>query len=288
MVRNCKEEYENKESILAAKLAEAEEKTASANVLLEDAQNRIRREVQRKNSYLGRQYMRRVSEKERETESRFLLSRTGYQLLFAISCVYGMMVTVFTALKSEEICADAITFLAGIKDRTITIISGIDFLADALASVSRFVPNPMARMIISGMMYVITTAGIYAAIFIVLSLPIKKYIRFFVKKQADEYTLFMAGISIAVSVFYGKEIKGMTGCNLIVIMILLFTGCMIVRGVLDMENSRIKKGIGFTVGILIGSMAGTAVIIKTVGIGGIIAVPIAMIILVATSQHSYR
>lgn len=135
-----------------------------------------------------------------------------------------------------------------------------------------------------GLLYFIITAVIYGILFIVISIPVRKYMRFFLKKQADEFTLFLLMFCIAIPVFFVSEIKTVMSLNLTIVMLILFSGCMTVRGILLMEDKKIRNGILGTAGALTGGFVVMILVARYAGIGGVIGMLIASVIIPATND----
>ena len=140
------------------------------------------------------------------------------------------------------------------------------------------------RVLLYGLLYFIITAAIYGILFIVISIPVRKYMRFFLKKQADEFTLFLLMVCIAIPVFFVSEIKAVISLNLAIVMLILFSGCMTVRGILLMDDKRIRNGILSTAGALAGGFVVMILVARYAGIGGVIGMLIASVIIPATND----
>lgn len=205
-------------------------------------------------------------------------------LLFTLTGLYGLLITLFTALKSETVCKDVNQFGRGLGNGAILFVTTVHKIASITATFTEAVPYMAIRVLLYGLLYFIITAAIYGILFIVISIPVRKYMRFFLKKQADEFTLFLLMVCIAIPVFFVREIKTVMSQNLAIVMLILFSGCMTVRGILLMEDKKIRNGILGTAGALTGGFVVMILVARYAGIGGVIGMLIASVIIPATND----
>lgn len=100
----------------------------------------------------------------------------------------------------------------------------------------------------------------------------RKYVKFFKDKQADEISVFVGIMALAITIFMDDTMKSILSINLICLMIIVFLGYTVARGVAQAENTVAKKKIVKCAGIMVG---GVVVAIEYFyGPIGIIALPI--------------
>ncbi len=71
--------------------------------------------------------------------------------------------------------------------------------------------------------------------------PIRKYIRFFLNKQADSITGAVALFSAATIIFMADSIKAVVKINLIAVWVILMTFYTAGRGVMQMEDKEERR-----------------------------------------------
>ena len=285
LVRNCKDEYSRKEERLKIREGKLETQIVSVSEKEKELDQLIRQEARNRTSSLQRRFEKETREMKRAYDRNFRRMRTIYGLLFGLACIYGIMVTILTAYKSEVICMDANLFVTGIGKSGIAFVSGVNGIAAFFAGIAAFIPFRAVGALLYGLIYALVTLGIYGGLILLIGFPVIRYLRFFFEKQADELSLFMVLLCITYPVFFGEEIKRMVSMNLVTVMLLLTVGCMAARGIWQMDNKEIRKNILLTVGGIIGTIASVILIIRAIGIGGLIGVPAGLLILNATDSR---
>lgn len=235
MVRNCKEKCSRKEAILEKKMAEADSKIVSARKMEQEVGLLIEEGVRLRTSSLKEQLDRKANKCKKDANRKFNRMRERYMTLFILSCLYGIIVTLFTAMRSEILCQDAELFFRTIGKGAVFFVTGVHRIAGFLAGVGENIPYPILSMLLFGIVYLLITVIIYGGLILLISYPLKRYLLFFREKQADEFTLFMFLLCAAVPVYFGNWIKWFVPINLIILMIVLVLLYLIFRGVMEAE-----------------------------------------------------
>lgn len=284
MARSCKEEISQKENILHEKMMQAEADISAARQKEAEIDSLIKDGVRRRTSWFKKEYERRNREMQIKANRKNKEFRDSCLLLFTLTGLYGLLITLFTALKSETVCKDVNQFGRGLGNGLILFMTVVHKMAVFTAKLTEGIPYMAIRVLLYGLLYFIITAVIYGILFIVISIPMRKYMGFFLKKQADEFTLFLLMVCIAIPVFFVSEIKTVMSLNLTIVMLILFSGCMTVRGILLMEDKKIRNGILGTAGALTGGFVVMILVARYAGIGGVIGMLIASVIIPATND----
>lgn len=206
-----------------------------------------------------------------ELNARYQAMVVGYRGMVYFTLFYSILTTIITAWKTEVFAKDVAAFIMAIKDGVITMGEWISALATFVARLGDMMPQEVVAMIV----YWILVIGVYGVIIGAIGWLVfvlgKKYIRFFKDKQADEISVFVGLITLAMAVFTSDLIKLILSINLVGLMIVMFVGYTIVRGIIQAENVEVKKNILKWAGIMIGCVAGAVAIGHFFGATGIIS-----------------
>ena len=230
----------------------------------------LERQYENNNSRMLHQHKRRMS----ELNAKYQAMVTGYRGMVYFTLFYSILTTIITAWKTEAFAKDVAAFIMAIKDGVILISGGISAVAVFVAGLGDMIPQEVVATIVHWILVV----GVYGAIIGVVGWLVfvlgKKYIRFFKDKQADEISVFVGLITLAMVVFASDLIKSILSINLVGLMIVVFVGYTIVRGIIQAENVEVKKNILKWSGIMVGCAAGVIAIGYFFGVIGLIAIPI--------------
>lgn len=140
------------------------------------------------------------------------LVKVGAVYGYAIAVMlYGIAVTVMTALRSERLVADGIAFATLIRDESIHLFGMASNLAESLSNVSGNIPNHLL-IAVSGILrvlsYVVVTGGVVVLLGFVLYRIGRFYYRFFWDKVSLVVTLTELILIVWGTDVIGKWIPG--------------------------------------------------------------------------------
>lgn len=149
----------------------------------------------------------------------------------------------------------------------------ISVAATYVAGLGDMIRHEMVAMIAHWILVIVVYAVSIGAIGLLFLLG-RKYIKFLKNKQADEISVFVGLMTLAIVVFSSDFIKSILSINLIGLMIVVFVGYTVIRGVIQTENTMAKKKILKYVGIVVGCIGGVVAIGHFIRVIGLIAIPI--------------
>ena len=232
------------------------------------------RQYENTNSRILQQHKDRMS----ELNTKYQAMVEGYRGMVYFTLFYSILTTIITALKTEAFFEDVVEFIMGIKDVVIIIDEWILVVATFVARLGDMIPQEIVSRIVHWVLFI----GIYCVIIGVIGGCVcilgRKYLVFFREKQNDEISVFAGLITLAIVVFASDIIKSILSINLIWLMIFVFMGYTIVRGIIQAENDDVKKNILKCVGLMGGCIATMVVIGHFFGAIGLIAVPIGIML----------
>lgn len=244
------------------------DKISSLEMKYDNNKFALERQYENDNSMMVHQHKKKMS----ELKTKYQTMVVGYRGMVYFILFYSILTTIITAWKTEVFAKDVATFIMTIKDGVITVGGWILAAAVFVARLGDMIPQEVTATIVHWIM----VSGVYGAIIGVVGWAVfvlgKKYIRFFKDKQADEISVFVGLITLAMGVFTSDLIKSILSINLVGLMIVMFVGYTVVRGIIQAENVEVKKNILKWTGITAGGIAGAIAVGHFFGAIGLIAI----------------
>lgn len=230
----------------------------------------LEHQYENNNSKMLRQHKKKMS----ELNAKYQAMVVGYRGMVYFTMFYSILTTIITAWKTETFAKDVAAFVMAIKDGVILIVGWISAAASFVAQLGDMIPQEVVATIVHWVLVVGVYGVIIGAIGWAVFILRKKYIQFFKDNQADEISVFVGLITLAIVIFASDLIKSILSINLISLMIIVFTGYTVVRGIIQAENVEVKKNILKWAGITVGCIAGVIAVGHFFGGIGLIAIPI--------------
>ena len=105
------------------------------------------------------------------------------------------------------------------------------------------------------------------------------------RKQADEISLFIGIVDLAVAVSMADEIKMLIPCNLILVMLTVFVAYTVIRGIIQTEYKEERNIILKWSAIVLGIIAALALVFRLFGYKGIGVIVFATILAALNRQN---
>ncbi len=228
----------------------------------------LEHQYENNNSKMLRQHKKKMS----ELNAKYQAMVVGYRGMVYFTMFYSILTTIITAWKTETFAKDVAAFVMAIKDGVILIVGWISAAASFVAQLGDMIPQEVVATIVHWILVVGVYGVIIGAIGWLIFVLGKKYARFFKDKQADEISVFVGLITLAMGVFTSDLIKSILSINLVGLMIVMFVGYTVVRGIIQAENVEVKKNILKWTGITAGGIAGAIAVGHFFGAIGLIAI----------------
>lgn len=218
MVLSVKEEYAQKERQLAQTQAAADR----ARVEAEATRSRQAEQVKEK---AAQAYSSQKEALEREYKGKTLLHKT-----FLVGCLlYGVLITVFTAVRSTRFRADFIEFFTGLWAGACWLSGAVWELGQAAAGLGDKIPQPAAAAVVHWLLLILVVGGIAVAVGVGLFWGIKILLDFYKADYADIGSLVAALIALAAAVFFAEPIRAVIPINLLLLLILVHIVYVLIR-----------------------------------------------------------
>ena len=218
MISSVKEEYSRKERELAQTQAEADQ----AKKDIEATRSRQKMLIQEKVTQV---YNARKAVLERKYRAK-----TGSYYSFLLGCLlYGLLTTVFTAVRSDRFVADFKDFFTGLW-AVVCWISGLVMqMGQAVAELGDKIQQPAVAITVHWMLLIVVVGGIGATLVVLFLWLSKKLLDFYKEDYADIESLTVFLISLAVAVFFAERIRIVIPLNLLLLLLLIHATYMGIR-----------------------------------------------------------
>ena len=221
--------------------------------------------------------------KNNKLQRKYKQLKAGYRGVVFVNLFYSIITTILTAIKTEVIGNDFKAFIKAICGAIQTLFLWSIDAGTFVAKLGDMIPNMVVGNIVHWMLLVIVSVGIVGGAGVLIFIVAKKYVKYFKEKQMDEISVYVGLLIFAFILFVADFIKSIVSINLIVVAIVIFVGYTVVRGIIQSENTEVKKQIIKRTTITVGGIGVFVVVVHFFGAIGIIAVTIGGLLAVSES-----
>lgn len=180
---------------------EANQKMETAKKLTNEAEN------------LKKQQQNVIEKSAKKLNDKF---KQQYLGIFYIICVYAVSVTIFTALKSERCTSDIQAFCATLQKGVLFYVRELSAFSMSLSDASTSIPQEIVKIIVYWLLYgIVWIVGIGVPLML-LFFGVKWLVGVYRNCCADEISILVILLSIAILVF-GVELMPMNWLCLLLI-----------------------------------------------------------------------
>lgn len=210
----------------------------------------------------------------------FKRDREKYFSILWISLAYSILVTLLMALQTEVLREEAMGFGKAVGGGVAAFFGAALKAAQFSAQVGNLIPNAIVSIVLYWLVLITVFAIIVGGVGVALFFAIRKYVRYFREKQADEATVFILLLDMAVVVFTGDIIKAVVSINLIGIFLGVYVAYTVIRAFAELEDKEQRnKILGYGV-IAVGCIAVVVLLVYVVGPVAIFALPVGVVVAV--------
>lgn len=217
-VSSVKREYEAKGRELDRRIGEAAKQSAS----LKSERQSISEDIEQRATA-------KYLEQKKELDRKFKAQTASYDSFLLGLLLYGVLTTVFTAVRSEAFVSDFKTFFMVIWQ---FIVNAFQLLLKGGQWVSQLgdkIPQPVVATIVHYLLLIVFVGGIAIGVGFLIFLGASKVFEFYTEDYADTMSLAVFLISIAVSVYFAEPIRAVIPINLLLLLILVHIVYMLIR-----------------------------------------------------------
>lgn len=220
-VSAVKEQYASKQAELERKIASAEYRERQASTLeanlSHQADTRAQKLAENKLKALQGEY----EAKKRSLDSEYKTLTVGYEGFLLGCLLYGVLVTLFTAVRSEAFISDFKTFFITIWHFIVWLVESLVSLGEWASQLGDMIPQPIIAFIVHWLLWILACIGLGIGIVILLLTGFFKWLEWFKENQADLVALSVFLVSLALIIFFAEVFKAFLPVNLLLLLLLV-------------------------------------------------------------------
>ena len=220
-VSAVKEQYANKQAELERKIASAEYRERQASTLeanlSHQADTRAQKLAENKLKALQGEY----EAKKRSLDSEYKTLTVGYEGFLLGCLLYGVLVTLFTAVRSEAFISDFKTFFITIWHFIVWLVESLVSLGEWASQLGDMIPQPIVAFIVHWLLWILACIGLGIVIVILVQTGFFKWLEWFKENQADLVALSVFLVSLALIIFFAEVFKAFLPVNLLLLLLLV-------------------------------------------------------------------
>ena len=217
-VSSVKREYEAKGRELDRRIGEAAKQSAS----LKSERQSISEDIEQRATA-------KYLDQKKELDRKFKAQTASYDSFLLGLLLYGVLTTVFTAVRSEAFVSDFKTFFMVIWQ---FIVNAFQLLLKGGQWASQLgdkIPQPVVATIVHYLLLIVFVGGIAIGVGFLIFLGASKVFEFYTEDYADTMSLAVFLISLAVSVYFAEPIRAVIPINLLLLLILVHIVYVLIR-----------------------------------------------------------
>lgn len=217
-VSSVKREYEAKGRELDRRIGEAAKQSAS----LKSERQSISEDIEQRATA-------KYLDQKKELDRKFKAQTASYDSFLLGLLLYGVLTTVFTAVRSETFVSDFKTFFMVIWQ---FIVNAFQLLLKGGQWASQLgdkIPQPVVATIVHYLLLIVFVGGIAIGVGFLIFLGASKVFEFYTEDYADTMSLAVFLISLAVSVYFAEPIRAVIPINLLLLLILVHIVYVLIR-----------------------------------------------------------
>ena len=168
-------------------------------------------------------------DQKKELDRKFKAQTASYDSFLLGLLLYGVLTTVFTAVRSEAFVSDFKTFFMVIWQ---FIVNAFQLLLKGGQWASQLgdkIPQPVVATIVHYLLLIVFVGGIAIGVGVLIFLGASKVFEFYTDDYADTLSLAVFLISLAVSVYFAEPIRAVIPINLLLLLILVHIVYVLIR-----------------------------------------------------------
>lgn len=220
MIEGVKREYAEKERELEHTQYEADSARSEAEAL-----------KKRQNELIRDEAKKMYHSKEKSLKSAYKAKETALEGAFFGSLAYGVLVTVLTAIRSKAFLSDFEGFFVAIWG---FITAFGDFAlktANWASQLGDMIPQPIVAVIVHWLLLILVLLLLCGGLGVLVCIGGVKLFTGYTEKLefADDWSLLVFLVSLALSIFFADEIRAVVSINLLLLNILVHALYVLIR-----------------------------------------------------------
>ncbi len=217
-VSSVKEEYAAKGRELDRRIGEAAKQSAE----LKEERASVNQDVERRATAM-------YQSRKKELDSKFKAQSLSYDGFVLGLLLYGVLTTVFTAVRSEAFVSDFKAFFIAIWQFLVNAFQLLLKGGQWASQLGDKIPQPVVATIVHYLLLIVFVGCIGIGVGVLIFLGASKVFEFYTDDYADTLSLAVFLISLAVSVYFAEPIRAVIPINLLLLLILVHIVYVLIR-----------------------------------------------------------
>ena len=167
--------------------------------------------------------------KQRSLDRKFKAKTASYDSCMLGLLLYGVLTTVFTAVRSEAFVSDFKAFFIAIWQFLVNAFQLLLKGGQWASQLGDKIPQPVVATIVHYLLLIVFVGGIAIGVGFLIFLGASKVFEFYTEDYADTMSLAVFLISLAVSVYFAEPIRAVIPINLLLLLILVHIVYVLIR-----------------------------------------------------------
>lgn len=229
--QNARQEAMTEVGAVKREYAEKERELAHTQYEADSARSEAESLKKRQKELISEKAKEMYHSKEKSLISAYRAKETALEGAFFGSLAYGVLCTVFTAVRSERFVSDFKTFFTSIWSFLCLCVEKFLEAAKWTSQLGDMIPQPIvatiAHWLILILVLVLLCGGLGA---LVIFCGVKLFTGYTEKLEfADNYSLLVFLVSMALSIFFADELRAVLPINLLLLNILVHAVYVFIR-----------------------------------------------------------
>ena len=220
-VSAVKEECAKRERIAEGKVQEADRLKSHLKAVEADLSGQIDKKalnlVESKLNALQGVY----EAKQRSLDSEYKALTVSHEGFLFGCLLYGILVTVFTAIRSKAFTGDFKTFFITVGNFFMWCGKSLYWLGIQASKLGDMIPQPIVATIVHWLLFIIACFGVAIVLVILAFTGIYAWFEWFKENQADLASLSVFLVSLALIIFFADVFKAFLPVNLLLLLLLV-------------------------------------------------------------------
>ena len=235
-VGNAEFECQKKKKELEEKIEMAQRQEKAAWELEAKLDEKITEESERISRSERKRLQKDYENKQKHLKTKYKSMVVNHEILLNGSLLYGILCSLLYAVRSKTLVSDFKAFFIGIGGILLKLIKNCENGANSVAKISDKIQNAIVQDIVYWVIWIVVVVVIVLGIGYGLYWTGRKYILWYKKKYMDYISVMVALISMAITIFFAKEIKAILPINLIFLNLIIHLLYSILRNYVVSEK----------------------------------------------------
>lgn len=194
--------------------------------------------INNQNELISKRASEIYNEKKKSLEMLYGGKEVMLDGAFFGSLAYGILCTVFTAVRSERIRSDCIAFFSVIWTFISSSFLKLIEMAKTASQIGYMIPQSIVAFIVHWLILILIVILVCGVIGVALYMGIDWVFRSYIEDYIDNKNLLVLLVSLAISVFFAESIRAAISINLLLLLIIANLLFMVIRHIVRIWRER--------------------------------------------------